>query len=38
MTTQIWICIAIITLAAAVGVSHRVRIIVNPVNVQEVVR
>lgn len=36
--TQIWICIAAVTLVAAVGTGHRVETVVKPVNMQEVFR
>lgn len=31
MTSQIWICIAFLTLVAAVGTSHKVETVVKPV-------
>lgn len=37
-TSRIWICIAAITLVAAVGTEHRVESVVKPVNMQEVFR
>jgi hypothetical protein len=37
-TSRIWICIAAITLVAAVGTGHRVETVVKPVNLQELFR
>lgn len=36
--SRIWICIAAITLVAAVGTSHKVERVVKSVNLQEVFR
>lgn len=38
MTSRVWICIAFLTLVAAVGTSHKVERVVKPVNMQEVFR